>query len=288
MDELQEMRFERSCAAAIQALRSERLRCPEPETLIGWAQGARGSADGDTEPRPATADPPPQTADDPVLRQGQVTLHAGACVACLDTVDGLFTESAEVDDVHWARAEQRLDRRAKPWLATAQVGDARSRWAGFAPRIAAAILVGAALGATAVWLALGRSPAPISVERGPAIQIVRPSGEVDELSAFEWALPFPVLLAYRIEVERAGEVVWSATTEAGQERRLSVPEELRSLLTSGEAFRWRVVGLSPAGEEVAASPFVPLRLVPGPPATPDDPPDPQQQGGAAARPRDPP
>lgn len=134
--------------------------------------------------------------------------------------------------------------RARPAFATGFLG--RRRSLGVA---AALLLVSFAIG---VWMSMEHGPrvtGPVSTTRGPAIQVVQPAGQVEQVERFAWSAP-PLPGKFELQVRQDRTSIWNASST---DSFYVLPPELRQQLKSGVRYSWKVEAIGEDGRILAAS-----------------------------------
>ncbi len=177
--------------------------------------------------------------------------HAADCEMCLELLERLALESADVNDLSWRQVEKSLDSRTAPWK------EEKTRtWLPPIPSLqvlaAGVLLVAAGLGVWMNWPAGGQQ---VSITRGPVIQMVQPVGPVDQVSHFQWSSP-PVADRFLVTVRGLDSPLVVETKFS----RLPLPPALRQRLVPGRSYSWRVEALDEAGATIVESDWVEFRV----------------------------
>jgi len=178
--------------------------------------------------------------------RSRIVGHLAACDDC-SALYGDILDTLPVEPAAGAEVERlkRLGYRAYRPERRAGILARRPAWAGL---VLAAGLVAAAF----LLPVLTRRSAPPQdgAVRGTAIQLLSPAGTVRPPVEFRWRSPVSAA-SFRLEVlDDSGRTVY--TSRVAQEH-TAVPGALEALLEPGREYRWQVVALDEAGEEIIRS-----------------------------------
>ncbi len=189
--------------------------------------------------------------------------HLSACSRCrtelamLREFENGEPGAGELASVQWIQSE--LLRRAPRRLS---IGERLSAWAAgiFSPRrrfalstagVSLLLLVGVGIYSQRTGEGPLTNPTHSTVWRSGQFSAVSPVGDITQIpTAFQWE-SVPGAVKYGIHLSGVdGAEVWSAES---RETSVVPPPEIRSLLTPGRAFHWKVEAKNAAGETIAAT-----------------------------------